>query len=101
MSSDLARTIHTIAKQLHAAEQTELAEQSAAVLSIRHQEEGPFPDEYDGYYSQWEIHKTVNGTVQLSQAIADPFARAPRTDGYKFHTYNQAVGEYLAGHFLC
>ena len=98
MSSDLAKTIHTIAKHLHAAEQRELAEQSAAVLCIRHEE---CPDEYNGYYSDWEIHKTVNGTVQLSQAIAEPTSRAPLTDGYKLHTYNQAVGEYLAGHFLC
>lgn len=103
MSSDLARTIHTIAKQLHAADQNRAAEQSAARLYISHEEEGVHPEEHNGYCSVWDIHKTVDGIVQMSPAkhVRNQTNQPSFVEGYNFHTYNQAVGEYIAGHFLC
>lgn len=103
MSSDLARTLHVIAKELHATEQRQIAEQSAAVLYIRQEEEGVDPDEYYNHCSQWEIHKAGDGGVHLSPPKSmikhNPTGTPPR-DHYKFHTYNQAVGDYLAAEFL-
>lgn len=100
MSSDLARTIHTIAKHLHAAEQKLVAEQSAAPLIIYQEEEGVYPEEYNNHCSTWDLHKSANGTVQLQVSPAKSVRtsrEAPNAEGYKFHSYNQAVGEYLAG----
>lgn len=68
MSSDLVRSIYTVAKHRHAVEQGLAAEQSAAGLVIQAETTHGYL-EYDGHdectATCYDVHKTVDGTVQL------------------------------------
>lgn len=94
MSSDLVRSIYTLAKQKNELEQTRAKEESAAVLTIATPDHGDgdniYPrDEADTVY---RIHKDLDSTVHL--------VREAQGQQFKFHDCNQAVGEYIAASFL-
>ena len=104
MSSDLVRSIYTVAKHRHAVEQGLAAEQSAAGLIIQAETTYGYVED-DGHdectATCYDVHKTVDGTVQLLPST--PWGRLESTTprgGFKFDTYNQAVGDYIAAQFL-
>lgn len=101
MASDLVRSIHAVAKQEHEAEQKRVAEQSAAVLHIQYECLENIDYDPDESCTSYNIHKSLAGELHLSPSMSLRKPRQAAPGGsYKFHHYNQAVGEFLAAQFL-